>query len=331
MANSAKPSPSIVAAAMVAILCALLVLFVAFLGFYSGFLVSARTPAAQLPPFTRSLAIAFMAFLMCLSLFGIATGAGLLYLRDWARIAVLIWAGFSIFFGAIGIPIAFLVPLTPPPNAPSIPADSLQAVRWILLFGYSFPLLLGLWWLILFNLKSIKAQFTPAASFAPRKSLAKPRAPLPIVVLAWLFISSAANILLLPFLPFPLPAIFFGRVIPGAAGSALLVLVCALFVIAGIGLLKLKSWGYFLSIAMQSLFLLSSLATWLNPNYESQMASYLSRFNDFLRLPASLYSPGGYLHHLRWAMGFAILFPAAILVLLLHFRKPFLENAAARS
>src|SRR5216684_3406945 len=61
----------------------------------------------RFPPSVRTFGLATQGFMICLSLFGLATGIGLLYLRKWARISILIWGGLSVFFGVIGIPIAF--------------------------------------------------------------------------------------------------------------------------------------------------------------------------------------------------------------------------------
>jgi len=96
------------------------------------------------------------------SVFGIATGIGLLYLRNWARISVLIWSGLLVFFGTIGIPVAYLTSFSPTPNAPALPPESMQVVRWILLVICGLPLLIGGWWLVLFNRKSVKAHFAGA-------------------------------------------------------------------------------------------------------------------------------------------------------------------------
>jgi hypothetical protein len=92
-----------------------------------------------------------MGFMMCLSLFGIVTGIGLFYLRKWARISVLIWGGFAVFFGAIGIAMAFLISTGFSPNTAQLPAESLRLMRIILLFTYDLPLVVGVWWLVLFQ------------------------------------------------------------------------------------------------------------------------------------------------------------------------------------
>src|SRR5260370_27654750 len=72
----------------------------------------------------------------------------------------------------------------------------------------------------------------------------KSRCPLPIAVLAWFYITSILNLLFLPFLPFHVPTFVFGRVLPGSAGAAVLMLSFLAFRVLDVGLLKLKPWGY---------------------------------------------------------------------------------------
>jgi len=147
--------------------------------------------------------LATLGLMMCLAIFGIATGIGLILLRNWARISALIWGGLCVFFGAIGIPIVFFIPLVPPESVPNLSADSMQAVRWILLFFYGLPLIAGIWWLILFNRKTVKAQFAATTTSAASGQTQKSRCPLPVAVLAWFYITSILNLLFLPFLPLP--------------------------------------------------------------------------------------------------------------------------------
>src|SRR5260370_23830152 len=121
-------------------------------------LVKLPSTASELPPSVRTVGIAAQGFMICLSLFGIATGIGLIYLRNWARISVLIWGGFSVFFGLIGIPIAFLMQFPPNPNSPALPRESMQAVRWLLLLLFGITRLVCVWWLMLFNRTPVQAQ-----------------------------------------------------------------------------------------------------------------------------------------------------------------------------
>ena len=180
-----------------------------------------------------------------------ATSIGLIYPRNWARIFVLIGGSFSVFFGLMGIPIAFFTQFPPNPRSPALSAESMQVVRWFLLGIYGIPLLIGIWWLILFNRK----RQGESADQGPRKLAC----PLPIAVLAWFYVASVLNLLFLPLLSFHLPLFVFGRVLPGSTGGAVLMLSSLAFAIAGIGLLKLKPWSYSLTIGLQRLWLVSAL------------------------------------------------------------------------
>src|SRR5712691_6440752 len=162
MPASPKPSASasVIFAAVVAILAALFTLLVAGFGFFGILLGAGQAPSPEFPSFVKNAALAMMAFTACLAVFGFATGIGLIGLRKWARISVLIWGGLCVFFGIFGVAVAFVMPLAPPSNAPHLGAADMHAVRFIILGVYGLPLAVGIWWLILFNRKTVKAQFT---------------------------------------------------------------------------------------------------------------------------------------------------------------------------
>jgi len=214
--NLNKRSASVTAAAVVAILSGLLLLMVCSIVFFGSLMMKLPGTTPELPPFARNAMLATQSFMLALSIFGIATGIGLIYLRNWARISVLIWGGFSVFFGLIGIPIAFLTQFPPNPNSPALPAESMQAVRCILLVIYGIPLLIGVWWLILFNRKTVKAQFASRGESADQGLPRRPACPLPIAVLAWFYVASVLNLLFLPLLSFHCRYSYSGAFFPGA-------------------------------------------------------------------------------------------------------------------
>jgi len=283
--------------------------------------------AAELPPLARTLALGTPGFMICVSLFGIATGIGLLYLRNWARISLLIWGGFSVFFGLIGIPIAFLMQFPPNPNSPALPAESMQVVRWILLVIYGIPPLIGVWWLILFNRKTVKAQFAGQGESADQ-GLRKPACPLPIAVLAWFYVTSVLNLLFLPLLSFHVPLFVFGRVLPGSTGGAVLMLSSLAYAIVGIGLLKLKPWSYSLTIGLQLFWLASAVASMLTPNYSTVMDSYMKEVQASFHLPEAPSYSFNFALHFGWIMVGGLVFAGAILGLLVYYRPRFLEEAS---
>src|SRR6266571_1745412 len=319
MADSSKPSASTIVAAIVAILAGLFVLLCCSLAFFGTLLNTLPANPVEAQPFVRSAMLATLGFMMCLAIFGIATGIGLILLRNWARISALIWGGLCVFFGAVGIPMAFFIPLVPPENVPNLSADGMQAVRWILLFFYGLPLIVGIWWLILFNRKTVKAQFAATATSTGPGRTQRSRCPLPVAVLAWFYITSILNLLFLPFLPFHVPTFVFGRVLPGSAGVTVLMLSSLAFAVSGVGLLKLKQWSYSLTLGLQVLWLASGAV----------MVPFLKDMQGSLHLPESQFSPPNFMHHFGWASVLGLLFAGVILGLLVYYRTRFLEAAAA--
>ena len=89
MDSSRKRSASVIAAAVVAILGSLFLLLCCSAVFFMTLLVKLPNPPSELPPSVRAFSLGAQGFMICLSLFGIATGIGLLYLRKWARISIL--------------------------------------------------------------------------------------------------------------------------------------------------------------------------------------------------------------------------------------------------
>lgn len=329
MESPPKRSASVTAAAVATILGGLILLLFTSAAFFGILLNPFPGNAAEFPPFMRTLSVATMGFMMCLSVFGIATGIGLILLRNWARISVLIWGGFSVFFGGLGIPIAFLAPFLQPPDAAQLPAESVRLVRLMMLVIYGIPLTAGIWWLILFNRKSVKAQFSVPTASTTAGLPQKPRCPLPIVVLAWFYITSILNFIFLPLLPFRVPVLVFGRVLPGSAGVAVLLLSCLALVVCGIGLLKLKPWSYSLTIGLQVFWLASTAVSLLSPNYDKVMQTFLRQMESSLQLPRTQFSLGNFTHHYAWAVVVGLFFAGAILALLVYYRPRFLEAASA--
>lgn len=329
MANSPKASPSIVAAAVVAILAGLVVFLCTSLGALGISLTTMPSDIPPLPPVVRTAALITLGVLASVSLFGIATGIGLLYLRNWARISILIWGALSVFFGAVGIPIVIFTSLAPSVDAPNLPAESMQLVHWILTFVYGLPLILGVWWLVLFNHKAIKAQFAAAAGSSDPGVPRRPRCPLPIAVLAWFYVSSILNLLFLPFLPSHVPLFVFGWVLPGSVGLTVLIVSCLAFFVCGVGLLKLKPWSYTLTMGLQLFWLASTVVSVLSPNYKAVMDSFLKEMQASMHLPETQFSAANFSHNYGWTVVLGLLFAGAILGLLVYYRPRFLEAATA--
>jgi hypothetical protein len=328
MEYSQKRSASVTTAAVVAILCGLFLLLccsVIFLGFLLAKLPGA---ASEFPPAMRYMMLGAQGFMVGLSLWGVATGFGLLYLRKWARISILIWGGLSVFFGVCGIPIAYVMLLSPNPNTPTLPVEGMQAIRGVLLVIYGLPFVIGVWWLILFNRKGVQAQFAGSAFPADPSVPPKPACPLPIAVLAWFYISSILNLLFLPFFPSNVPVFVFGLILPGTMGRAILILSFLAFFAAGVGLLKLKPWSYTLILVLQLFWLASTAVSMLRPTYKAAMQSFLEQYEASFHLPTSQYSANPFIQYFGWFMVFGMIFAGVILGLFVYYRPRFLEAAS---
>src|SRR5215467_4706231 len=117
MSPAPRASTPVILSAVVAILAALLVFVSMSLAFLGVWLGAAQASAlAPFPPFVRTAALAVTGFTIALSAFGVATGIGLILLRDWARISILTWGGFSVFFGVFGVVIALATIFFSPPE-----------------------------------------------------------------------------------------------------------------------------------------------------------------------------------------------------------------------
>jgi hypothetical protein len=331
---STNPSASIIAAAIIEILCSVL----AALGTAGACVIFlfAPMPASgpQLPTAAKSMMAGMMIFFFALAIFGIFTGVGLMRLKEWARITTLVWAGVTVFFSAVILLFAIFMPF---PAVPNQPAESAQLARVVLASFYEIPSAIGIWWLVLFNRKAIVTQFsTRNASLAPDIAIlpgepfssmvsvpaAKPSCPLPLAVVAGFSILSSLSLVFLLFMR--MPAVIFGHAIHGPAGTGIWALSCAIYLITGIGLLLLKPWSHVLAMGMQFFWLLSGTVSLLSNNYEKILRESLAS------MPMTANQPYGadYFQHMRSFSLMGLMFPVLILGILIYYRPRFLEAAS---
>jgi hypothetical protein len=329
MPNLSRPSASVIAAAVVGILASLFLLLVGAITFLGFLLNASLNTAPGLPPSARILMLVMAAFMMGVSIFGIATGIGLLLLRNWARISILIWGGLSVFFGVVGIPFAFLMPLSEPAGTAQLPPGTMRMIHVMLSIIYGLPLAVGTWWLILFNRKTIKAQFAGTTPPFDAALPQKPRCPLPVTVLAWFYVTLLLNLFFLPFFSAHPPIFLFGMRLPDGIGLGILLLSCLAFTISGIGILKLKPWGYSLAMGLQAFWITSSIASMLRPNYKAAMEGYFKEIESSMQLPASQFAANPFMQHFNGLMGAGLVFSGAILGLFIYYRQRFLAAASA--
>jgi hypothetical protein len=321
--NPSGPSSSVVAAGVVGILASLVAILIAVAAIVGMSLMPPANATPPMPPFVKSTAVAIMVLFAGLAIFGIFTSVGVLHLRNWARISMLIWGGVMAAFCGLALPFATFVPM---PEAPAESPMALPFVRILLIVVYGIPFLIGVWWLFLFNQRSVKEQFLPLATSDDQLTApARPRCPLPLAILAGFSIASASFSLLLPFTNFPVNVILFGHRFHGAIGVVLFYLSAGLLLAGAIGMLRLKRWSYPLMLGQYFFWMASGTITLVSPNYDQNIHEIMSQMN----LPEGPMGQAAFAQ--TRVFGILSLIPGVLLIwLLLYYHTRFVEACAAK-
>src|SRR5208337_3528731 len=164
-------SSSVIAAAVVGILLALFGILSAVTAVVGVTLLPQPANSAAIPPFAKSMVIAMMVFFAGLATFGIFTSISVLRLKNWARISMLVWGGIMTVFSGLALIFMAFMPLPEPSGDSPLP---FQFIRIAVSLVYGIPVLIGIWWLILFNQQAISIH-----SFGRGLAISRPSAELP--------------------------------------------------------------------------------------------------------------------------------------------------------
>jgi hypothetical protein len=317
-----KPSVAVLISGILAILGSGFAILVSAFTLAALYLIPLPPTAPVTPSYVRSIASVSMLIFLGIAVFGIFAGIGLIRLNNWARISILIFSGLTVFFGGTALLVVLAIPFPINPSGP--PVDP-GAVKAVVLLVYGIPVLISIWWLVLFNFKETKAQFAGTPSEISVGASAAPTSPLAVQIIAVFFLFSVLWVLVIPFLQMPFPAVFFGHPFYGASGKALIVLAGVLLGIGSIGLLKLKKWSYPLVLGIQGFWLLSGTITIFSPTFPRLMQEMLSQ----MHLPENAAFPYSMRQlQLFWSLG--LLFSILIIAILLFYRPRFMDAASAR-
>jgi hypothetical protein len=199
---------------------------------------------------------------------GIVSGVGLLQLKNWARISTIVFASLLTVFGTFSA-LGFLLSLTVPPT-PGADKDVAALGRNILGVFTAAQLAIGIWWLAFLNRARVRDQFKshPVSPFAPGSTAyaaqasyqTPPPPPLPMAVMpagrkrplsvsiiAWFVLVGCA------FVPINLalhtPAALFLWMLNGWQAAAFYLVVGAVLIYLGVGLLRLDPYARTVGIA----------------------------------------------------------------------------------
>lgn len=257
-----KPSGGITFSAVIVFIgCAFILLcgFFALIG-----LAFAPAQEAQLP-FLRFAGFFLAVVMLSLTGWGIASGVGLLRLREWARVSMLIFAALLLLMCVPACLLFIFMPFPVPPNAddPEMMHRVMTVMRIAMVAVYGGVGLFGGWWIYFFTRKSVKDQFRQAATseltMGDVAANLSPRRPVSITVIAWfLLLGACLGPLTMPFYKYILPGqqmpiFYFGYLLSGWSGITIFICLMAIQAVAAVGLLKLRLWGRTLAIWLQVL------------------------------------------------------------------------------
>ena len=253
----------------------------------------------------------------------IVTMIGMFRLRRWARYSILIIGGGLAAIGllsALGLLAALAMPMPATPGMDATQAHSLQTAARVgvavIAVLFAAMMAIGVWWLVYFNLKSVRAAFAGTTG-----DLAGNRRPLLVTVYAVFLI---AGVIAFPFPVYMhLPAVLFTLILRGWASTAFYVCCAVLNVAVGIGLWRLNEWARRLALAVIAFGFVQSSFYLFRPTLIEQVAEETDRA---MKLPAA--SPSylqGPMHIFMFCI--SLLFTAAIAYMLYYYRGRFAAQA----
>jgi len=263
----------------------------------------------------------FMVFLALVlfaaAAWGIASGTGLMRLREWSRISMLVFSALLLFVCIPGLLMFLFMPFPPPGTAPSpeLTKEMLGATRIFMVVLYGILAALGGWWIYFFNKRSTKDQFLkvriPGLEGMPGGEVISPYArPLSITLIAWwLLISGFIGVLGLSVNP---PVFFLGYFFKGTQASMMMLALALVQSLIGFGLLKLRPWGRTLAIYYFQFLIFNSLTMVLIPGTQARFEQAMSEMLSDMQ--GTLGTPPSPMHVPIW---FGVIFAVPLLSLLL--------------
>lgn len=276
-------SPGVTASAMAVIFGSVLALLAGTMVLFAS---SSGIPVPENQLHFIKYLMAFTALLLfAAGAWGVATGMGLLRLREWSRISMLVFGALLLLLCIPGFLIFLVVPFPPPGTTPrpELTKNVLMATKVFLTIFYGILAVLGGWWFYFFNKPSTKNQFLrftiPTAGGTPGLSIITAGArPLSITFIAWyLLITAFVGVLGLSMNP---PVFFLGFFFKGTTASLIMSALAFLQSLIGFGLLKLRPWGRTLAIYYFQFLIFNSLTMVLIPGTQ---ARFDQAMGDMLR------------------------------------------------
>jgi hypothetical protein len=256
----------------------------------------------------RPLVIGTQFVLFAFAAWGISTGIAIFLRRRWSRISILVFAGLLTVMGASGL---LMIPFMQMPDMPEagVPANMGGMIRIGMAAAYGLCAAIGIWWLILFTRPGTR-EYYGTRDEAP----ADPR-PLSVRIIAGYLLITGTVALPLSFFHFPM--ILLGVIITGWTATAIFIAVAVIQILLGCGLLRLAEWARVGTIALFSVFAVSTIVTMVHPGYDEAMKIVMREMPGFYRttIPPAMSQP-------IWPIGLVGLVILAVPLYFLVRRRP---------
>jgi hypothetical protein len=170
-------SSGVTAVAVAALIAGVLGCLIAAIMFLSAVLAQKgllRSAQPNLPVSPVVILGGYAALLLAVGGWSIASAIGLLRLKSWARVSVMILGGLlAVFalFGLIGAGIVSFAPLPLPPGQPAPPQQAKAIIGLVLAVFSLGELAVGIWWIVFLSRRSVGEQFRGAAALTQQTGL----------------------------------------------------------------------------------------------------------------------------------------------------------------
>jgi hypothetical protein len=292
---------------------------------------------------------------------GIVTAVGILRLGNWARISILVMAGFSIACTLFSV--AMMIVVVPMMSQmPGMRSGIGAIVVGLFLVMMAIPFGISIWWLVLFLRKSVRLQFAGGevgpmaesvaafgagqtvgvpASGAVDRNQVQPRAgmslpatktiPTSIIVIAvFLLIGAALTGLSVPMaIQGHFPFLLMGVLAPSRAALAIVVIMGAIELFLGIALLRRQSWSLDVTTAFAVFGILNCSLFLVSPSRADYFRIMLANYPSPPGTPPEMF-PNLMHSVLQGSMGFSIVVNLVALYFLVTRRKAYREACAGK-
>jgi hypothetical protein len=293
-----------------------------------AFSFTVAIPNGNLPHGFRYVATFVVAAAVLLGVWGIASGVGLLDLREWSRISMMVFSALLLAIAVPGLLMLLFVKLPMPANSPD-PAMT-ERVMLITRVGgaglYALLAVLAVAWLFYFNLQAAKAEFSARRAIpsgvdvesATRAGKYSGGRPLGITIIAGLMILGSLSLPAL--LVVHVPMMFLGYFFTGPEEILIVSAYSAIQIALAYGLWELKPWGRSLAIYYFNFAIFNAIISAILPGAQGRYEEAMAAIQSTMNLPAA---PTGVHVPLWLGLFFSLPFIAIQLWFLIASKKAF--------